>query len=371
MAFESKEIPLTEEDRQKILKLKKRTIIGAGIFGLFFFSILTGFGISEFNEPGPGKYFIGTFALFALGIFGFIIFFTAKKFRKDLENGLKKHVRGKITDKQRQVIRSGSGKNQTTTYYYYLFFDSYQLTIDRNHYAMAEPGDEIEIETAVESATVLNFNKLSGSSATSIGPQVIKQQTVFDQLGALAASTTPAYTHTNFNARPDKEELLSDEDVRTLRNEKSRRITRWIIFTLVFAIPFVIVYYAVIVILVLSIPGIYRYIIVFQICWAAIFILFRVYFLRKRIQPVNRDLAEGKKILQEKFVQEKIFSNTKMSSAYTTNSGMSGEYYYVKAGNSFTGVSRADFDAIKDNYPAIFHVAAVSGIILQVKPSHK
>jgi hypothetical protein len=369
MTYEQKNIPLTEDDRRKILKLKKKMYVGAGFFGALFFSIVFGFGISEFRKFGPGTIFMGAFALFAIGIFICIVLYTTARYKKDLKAGLKKKIRGKITDKQKQVVTRNSGKNQTTTYYYYFFFDAFKLTVDRAHYNLAEPGDEIEIEMTMESASVLNFNKLSGNSSASIGPQVVKTQTPIEQLSEMNAAADSVQT--NFNARPDKEELMSDENVKLLRKERARRITWWIILTLISAIPFVILYFGLIVALAFTVPAFLRYLIFFQVSWLLVFILFRFHFFRKRIIPIGKDLAEGKKVLKEKMVQEKIFSNVKMSSGLTAHSNTGGEYYYIKANNSLIGLSRADFNAIKDHQPAVFHIAPFSEITLQVKPFNK
>jgi hypothetical protein len=357
MDYKENTIPLQQADLEKIRTLKTKAMLVFILFGLFFFGIVFAFGYPVFYDEGPGKIFMLIFVIVALGVFSFVVWTTTRLFRKDIEAGSKLHIEGVISDKQREVVVTG--RKNSTSYHYFFYFGPRKIRIDRKAYLSAEPGDGVVLEATLASESVLSFLKTK-----SAGPLISKQQSLSPG-GPPVTKVQPSV----FTSENDSESYMNDTEIRKLRFEKREKLKKWLIASLLWAIPFFLFYYLFAVFIAIMAPVVLSKGIYSPLTWSMVFVAFRTLYFFKRIVPVQKDLENGKKIMRKKLIREKIVSSARMANRYTVISSAAGGYFYIVTDDSFTRVTEEDFHRLTDNMPAIFHIAPKSGIVLHISPT--
>lgn len=354
MEYKEQEIPFTDADRAKMKAEANKAMLVISIMGGVSLLIAVAILI------GTDVWFGFIFPAFVLGIGGYMYY----NYSRDMARGAKLRISGEITDKYEKTTRS---KNSTSIYYY-LTIGKRELSVQHDMYNRFRVGEQVMFSITYQSKTILDAISLSQ-------PNKPEQVADINPFSALLQRDENAKLSEHKTVK--KIAPLTSEDAKVIRAARTQNIWNFL-FILIFVVVFGGIIGGIILALLLVgilqiIPVLYRTYVTGFLFYGVpvVLILALVEWLRSRLKPFNRDLAEKQKQVILTTIDDKFKSNTVITqngwrvTSSVRSSG--GHYYYIKfAGRSYP-ISKIDYDGIDDVSQFVeIHLAPHSEVVLKV-----
>jgi len=351
MQFSEKKEFLTQEDVNSIKKRTKIITIALVVFILiviFMFSFI----ISATGDS-IAIIFGGVFILFPIGA----LFYVHYAVKKDLQDGQKRVLKGIIQEKYQRT--SKSSKSSSTSYF--LLLGGQEIPVDKIQYDSVKDNQPVEIQMTLYSKTVIKLVPIQEN----IIPAIDDKTEVLDDDIYSEKTEVKAVPFTN----SEKTQTMTFDDISILNEKKKSRII-WSIVLGVFVSLFVYGFLSVflfIFIMQSDSDSEFSFLKWYDIVrWSAVALIFFLIF-KMRVLPVITDVNAGNKIILERRIDDKIFSNVRLLGKNLMVTSSRGGYYYFVVESKYYNVSDQIYNSAEGGDIIYIHLSAITKTVLKIE----